>query len=342
MTDQPHQSVLNQAFSAIDKYKLAYNYDTVSRKYCVLLKLGFYFIVVINIVSIAVLVYTLDLGRARNKPFDVTVASTVGVIVLSSILLLYLSYKTYVKYKVNVELSGEFVDIARSVQSYFQSVSAQYESNDVTLVQLMDELNKHIVHNTRLEKVMLPDFIRSARILPGDKRLLNMDEKLNNVSSLYKVKLSEISTILQEIEGHISTLEHKDCFSEGLHVLIHDKLEVLIKQEFCNSSVNSCVELEGKLCRDLICSFVDAVSIVQSYQWPTKRNFITKSMNERAYKLCDSLKRVQGSLECSKFEGIKRSLFDTLCSLIGEIDEFMFTVDMQHNVTMSKAEKKKG
>ncbi|GAT76929.1 integral membrane protein [Ehrlichia ruminantium] len=340
MTDQPDQSIQDQIVNTINRYRLAYDHKIIYGKYHTVLTLSFYSAIIVNLVSMAIFVNTMCSKHVSDKHYGLTIAPTAIVVVLSSILLLYLSYKTYIQYKVDAEIAGNFSNIANTVGSYLQDTTKQYSDNFITLMKLSQEISEHARRNMQFEKFIQEDFSQAARIYLNDKRLVELYEECDSFFSFSETKMSEISAMLREIHDSIGTLVHEDYFTEGLTNLAARKLSELVKQNFCMTSFDYNIALEDKLHLDFIDSLYKTILIVKSYHWPTKGNFISKSIKERADKLCDVLERVKGSFRYSPTERFQHySSSDMLYNMIGEIDEFISSVVKQDVSTVTKANK---
>ncbi|UOD98889.1 hypothetical protein IMW63_00610 [Ehrlichia ruminantium] len=340
MTDQPDQSIQDQIVNTINRYRIAYDHKIIYGKYRTVLTLSFYSTIIVNLVSIAIFVNTMCSKHVSDKHYGITIAPTAIVVVLSSILLLYLSYKTYMQYKVDAEIAGNFSNIANTIGSYLQDTTKQYNDSLISLMKLSQAISEHAKRHMQFEKFAREDFSQAARIYSNDKRLVDMYEEFDRVFPFYETKMSKISAILREIHDNISTLVHEDYFTKGLANLASSKLAELTQQNFCMTSFDDNIALESKLHLDFIDLLYKTILIVKSYNWPTKGNFISKSIKERADKLCDVLERVKGSFRYSPTERFQHySSSDMLYNMIGEIDEFISSVVKQNVSTVTKANK---
>ncbi|GAT75914.1 integral membrane protein [Ehrlichia ruminantium] len=340
MTDQPDQSIQDQIVNTINRYRIAYDHKIIYGKYRTVLTLSFYSTIIVNLVSMAIFVNTMCSKHVSDKHYGITIAPTAIVVVLSSILLMYLSYKTYIQYKVDAEIAGNFSNIANTIGSYLQDTTKQYNDNLITLMKLSQEISEHAKRHMQFEKFVGKDFSQAARVYLNDKRLIDIYEEFDKVFSFCETKISEISAMLGEIHDSISTLVHEDYFTKGLANLASSKLAELTKQNFCMTSFDENIALESKLHLDFIDLLYKTILIVKSYNWPTKGNFISKSIKERADKLCDVLERVKKSFRYSPVERFQHySSVDMLYGMIGEIDEFISSVVKQDVPTVTKANK---
>ncbi|QLK55697.1 hypothetical protein FDZ61_00615 [Ehrlichia ruminantium] len=340
MTDQPDQSIQDQIVNTINRYRIAYDHKIIYGKYRTVLTLSFYSTIIVNLVSIAIFVNTMCSKHVSDKHYGITIAPTAIVVVLSSILLLYLSYKTYMQYKVDAEIAGNFSNIANTIGSYLQDTTKQYNDSLISLMKLSQAISEHAKRHMQFEKFAREDFSQAARIYSNDKRLVDMYEEFDRVFPFYETKMSKISAILREIHDNISTLVHEDYFTKGLANLASSKLAELTQQNFCMTSFDDNIALESKLHLDFIDLLYKTILIVKSYNWPTKGNFISKSAKERADKLCDVLERVKRSFRYSSAERFQHySSVDMLYDMIGEIDEFISSVVKQDVPTVTKANK---
>ncbi|QGR02190.1 hypothetical protein EDL79_00570 [Ehrlichia ruminantium] len=325
-------SILNQVLNTIDRYELAYNdSETIPVRYRNILNTGFYLAVMVNIMSVAILFYSLYIGRVKNKNFNSTIASTATVVIISSILLLYLSYKIYMKNRINTILNDSLIELANSVQSCVQFVSDQHEKYDSAVVQLRAVLDRYVESDIQPIVSTVEDCLQALCIRADNQELLIM-RMMEDLFSSYQDELSKVSVILQKISDQIGSLAHQDSLVEGLVCLVDSKIKALVAQDFLNKYIGHYAALEGKLCLELVTLLSNVVPMIQSYEWSSKWSIINKSIKERADKLCDSLDKVKTSLKHETSQRLGCCLFDILYNVVVEINEFLSAVEKDDSV----------